>query len=85
MFDRNERGIPKSLATRPKAYMFVASPPTQAVSDVRPDHWAWYFVVATFCVGLTAGYAERKYSPNDAVIRAEMAVFPVNASSLPTP
>jgi predicted outer membrane repeat protein len=43
--------------------------------DVPSSHWAWQFVETIFCSGLTAGYPDGTYRPDNQVIRAEMAVF----------
>jgi hypothetical protein len=43
--------------------------------DVPVSHWAWAFVEALFNAGLTAGFPDGTYRPNNPVTRAEMAVF----------
>ena len=43
--------------------------------DVHSDHWAWQFVEALVDAGLTAGYPDGTYRPDNPVTRAEMAVF----------
>jgi hypothetical protein len=46
-----------------------------AFPDVPPDHWAWRFIEAIYDAGLTAGYPDGTYGPDNPVTRAEMAVF----------
>jgi hypothetical protein len=48
---------------------------TWTFPDVPPDHWVWQYVEAVFSAGLTAGYPDGTYRPDNAVTRAEMAVF----------
>ena len=43
--------------------------------DVTFCHWAWQFVEAIFSAGLTAGFPDGTYRPDNPVTRAEMAVF----------
>jgi hypothetical protein len=48
---------------------------TQTFPDVPRDHWAWQFVEAIFSAGLTSGFPDGTYRPDNPVTRAEMAVF----------
>ena len=43
--------------------------------DVPENHWAWQFVEAIFSAGLTSGFPDGSYRPDNPVTRAEMAVF----------
>ena len=43
--------------------------------DVPLDHWAWKFIESIFAAGLTAGFPDGTYGPDNPVTRAEMAVF----------
>ena len=43
--------------------------------DVPENHWAWQFVEAVFSAGLTSGFPDGTYRPDNPVTRAEMAVF----------
>lgn len=43
--------------------------------DVPPDYWAFIFVQALARNGITAGCGGGNYCPNDAVTRAQVAVF----------
>ena len=43
--------------------------------DVPENHWAWQFVEAIFSAGLTSGFPDGTYRPDNPVTRAEMAVF----------
>ena len=43
--------------------------------DLPTFHWAWQFVEAIATAGLTAGYPDGTYRPDNPVTRAEMAVF----------
>ena len=43
--------------------------------DVPPHHWAWQFIESIFCAGLTAGFPDGTYRPDNPVTRAEIAVF----------
>jgi hypothetical protein len=49
--------------------------PIPSFIDVPADHWAWQFVEAIFSAGLTAGFPDGTYRPDNPVTRAEMAVF----------
>ena len=49
--------------------------PDLAFDDVVPAHWAWQFVEEIFAAGLTAGFPDGTYRPDNPVTRAEMAVF----------
>ena len=44
-------------------------------SDVPQGHWAWPFVEAIYAAGLTSGYPDGTYRPDNSLTRAEMAVF----------
>ena len=48
-------------------------------SDVTFDHWAYLYVEAIADAGLTGGYPDGTYRPENRVTRAEMAVFLLNA------
>ena len=43
--------------------------------DLPTFHWAWQYVEAISTAGLTAGYPDGTYRPDNPVTRAEMAVF----------
>ena len=43
--------------------------------DVPMSHWAWQFVETIFSEGLTSGYPDGTYRPDNPVTRGEMAVF----------
>ena len=58
---------------------------TGTFSDVPPDHWAISFIEALYAAGLTPGYPDGTYRPENQVTRAEMPVFLVNAFDLPLP
>jgi len=60
----------------------VSDPPV--FGDIE-DHWAEPWVEALFEEGITAGYPDGTYRPNDPVNRAEMAVFLVNTFQLVLP
>jgi hypothetical protein len=49
--------------------------PTPSFPDVPPYHWAWQFIESIFCAGLTAGFPDGNYRPDNPVTRAEMSVF----------
>jgi hypothetical protein len=49
--------------------------PPETFPDVPPDHWAWRFIEAIYAAGLTAGYPDGTYGPDNSVTRAEMSVF----------
>lgn len=44
-------------------------------SDVPQDYWAYAYIEALHEAGLTGGYTDGTYRPENAVTRAEMAVF----------
>jgi hypothetical protein len=51
--------------------------------DVPPDYWAAAFVKQLVVEGITAGCGSGNYCPEQAVTRAQMAVFLVRTFSLP--
>jgi len=48
---------------------------TPTFSDVLPNHWAYQYIDAIFRSGLTSGYPDGTFRPENPVTRAEMAVF----------
>jgi hypothetical protein len=63
------------------------TPPAPAggsFSDVG-GHWAEDWIEQLKAEGITSGYPDGTYRPENQVTRAEMAVFLVNAFSLPLP
>ena len=52
---------------------------TSTFSDVLPNHWAFQYINEIFNAGLTTGYPDGTYRPENPVTRAEMAVFLLNA------
>ena len=48
-------------------------------SDVTTTHWAYLYVESIADAGLTGGYPDGTYRPENRVTRAEMAVFLLNA------
>ena len=48
---------------------------TPTFNDVPADHWAWQFVEALVDAGITSGFPDGTYRPDNPVTRAEMAVF----------
>ena len=50
-------------------------PGGQSFTDVPFGHWAWQWIESLFLAGLTSGYPDGTYRPENPVIRAEMAVF----------
>jgi hypothetical protein len=48
---------------------------TPTFPDVPSGHWAWQFVETIFSEGLTSGYPDGTYRPDNPVTRGEMAVF----------
>jgi len=53
----------------------ILAPATQSFTDVPFSHWAWQWIESLFHAGLTSGYPDGTYRPDNAVTRAEMAVF----------
>ena len=52
---------------------------TNTFSDVTSAHWAYPYIEAIADAGLTSGYPDGTYRPENRVTRAEMAVFLLNA------
>ncbi|MBI5295146.1 MAG: S-layer homology domain-containing protein [Chloroflexi bacterium] len=44
-------------------------------ADVPLDHWAWQWIQSMYMAGITSGCGGGNYCPNQAVTRAQMAVF----------
>ncbi len=78
---------PLEAVTRDAMAVFVArgmaggetgvptGPPTATFSDVATDHWAYRHVEYCVGAGVVAGYPDGSYRPDDAVDRAQMAVY----------
>jgi hypothetical protein len=43
--------------------------------DVPPDHWAEEYISAIACSGISTGYSDNTYRPQEMINRAQMAVF----------
>jgi len=84
---------PESLFTRAEMAVFLlrgigVSPPPLDGSHPFTDinlHWAEIFIEELFDQGITGGYPDGTYRPENQVTRAEMAVFLVNTFGLPLP
>jgi ELWxxDGT repeat protein len=60
-----------SVAHAPKLWMATYV----FFEDVLPDHWAFASVERLATAGITGGCSPQRYCPDDAVTRAQMAVF----------
>jgi len=84
---------PESLVTRAEMAVFLlnamsVNPPTLDGSNPFSDvagHWAEIFIEELFDQGITGGFPDGTYRPENRVTRAEMAVFLVNAFNIPLP
>jgi len=52
-----------------------AGPPSQTFVDLPPDDWAYKYVEYTVAQGMTLGYADSTFRPEQKVSRAELAVW----------
>ena len=59
--------------------------PQQTFSDVLPAYWAYSYIEAIADAGLTSGYPDGTYRPENPVTRAEMAVFLLNGMGVSVP
>ena len=84
---------PENRVTRAEMAVFllngmgVSAPPmngSHPFSDIA-GHWAETFIEELYDQGITGGYPDGTYRPQNQVTRAEMAVFLVNAFNLPLP
>jgi len=84
---------PQNNVTRAEMAIFllkgmgVTPPPidgSHPFSDIA-GHWAEIFIEELYDQGVTGGYPDGTYRPQNQVTRAEMAVFLVNAFNLPLP
>jgi len=86
---------PQNKVTRAETAVFLLkalhgsdyTPPAPAGGsfiDVS-GHWAEGWIEQLREEGITSGYPDGTYRPENQVTRAEMAVFMVNAFSLPSP
>lgn len=66
------------------SYLPPSSDGSSPFTDIGGS-WALPWIEQLYDEGITAGYPDGTYRPNNAVTRAEMAVFLVNAFSLPMP
>jgi hypothetical protein len=48
-------------------------------SDVPYEHWAWSYIRAIACAGISTGYDDGTYKPLREVNRAQMAIFIIRA------
>jgi len=84
---------PENLVTRAEMAVFLlkgigVTPPAMDGSHPFTDvagHWAEIFIEELFDQGITGGYPDGTYRPENQVTRAEMAVFLVNAFNIPLP
>ena len=84
---------PENRVTRAEMAVFLlkgmgVTPPPMDGSDPFTDinlHWAEIFIEELYDQGVTGGYPDDTYRPENRVTRAEMAVFLVNAFGLPLP
>jgi len=84
---------PENLVTRAEMAVFLlkgmaVSPPAIDGSHPFTDvagHWSEIFIEELFDQGITGGYPDGTYRPENRVTRAEMAVFLVNAFNIPLP
>jgi len=53
--------------------------------DVSFDHWAFNWIEALYNSGITSGYPDGTYRPENPVTRAEMAVFLLNGMGVSAP
>ena len=49
----------------------LMAPGTSTFIDVPPEHWAYPYIEAIAAAGVTAGYPDGTYRPNNPVTRAE--------------
>ena len=84
---------PENLVTRAEMAVFLlkgigVTPPaldgSHPFSDVA-GHWAEIFIEELYDQGITGGYPDGTYRPENRVTRAEMAVFLVNTFGIPLP
>jgi hypothetical protein len=84
---------PKNQVTRAEMAIFllkgigVSPPPSDGshpFTDIA-DHWAEAWIEELYDQGITGGYPDSTYRPENRVTRAEMAVFLVKAFNLPLP
>jgi len=77
----DQRGYP-AVGTRDLGAYEYSS---QIFLDVPPTHWAVNYVEAIYYAGLTSGYPDGTYRPENPVTRAEMAVFLLNGMGINAP
>ena len=84
---------PENLVTRAEMAVFLlkgigVTPPALDGSHPFTDvagHWAEIFIEELYDQGITGGYPDGTYRPENRVTRAEMAVFLVNTFNIPLP
>ena len=84
---------PENRVTRAEMAVFLlkgigVNPPPMDGSDPFTDidlHWAEIFIEELYDQGITGGYPDDTYRPENRVTRAEMAVFLVNTFGIPLP
>lgn len=79
---------PENLVTRAEMAVFVVKallgetfsyPTTPYFSDVPSSHWAFKYIQKLRELGITSGYGDGTYKPDNQVTRAETSVFLVRA------
>lgn len=59
----------------PMSYLVRADPPMPRFDDVPPTYWAFSFIETLAASGITSGCGNDDFCPENAVTRAQMAVF----------
>ena len=81
---RAEMAVFLKKAIHGSAYTSPAPDGSHPFSDIA-SHWAEAWIEDLYDEGITSGYPDGTYRPENQVTRAEMAVFLVNAFGLPLP
>jgi hypothetical protein len=81
---RAEMAVFLKKAIHGSAYTSPTPDGSHPFSDIA-GHWAEAWIEDLYDEGITTGYPDGTYRPENQVTRAEMAVFLVNAFSLPLP
>ncbi len=91
----NQRYCPDDLVSRAQMAVFLgkaknvispsatSQPTNQLFKDVNPEDWAAVYIEELAREGITAGCKSGQFCPEEAVSRAEMAVFLVKTFNIP--
>lgn len=80
----NIEGITYANVAATNFWSFTTGDAIATFPDVPISHWAWAFVERLANAGITSGFPDGTYRPENNVIRAEIAIFLLKGINFPT-